>query len=446
MVLIKFTTLFFLLITSLSSFAEIKTSYTKIQGNNPNDINFEKIAFTPFQGVIRKGIDVGWYAIKIENITINSIVSIPPVWVTEIQCYQEKKELLRNKQTLYHSYKITKGYTVYLLVKCKTLAMIPIIIEEEQAAIISYRNTLFVQGIYYGISVAMIVLNVFYFMKFHNKVFIYYSLFLFSISSLLFIQDSLLQIITNNHHIHRSLTLSFQFCSALFGFLFANTYLNLKTYYPQFKYVAYILLTLVSLGSFMFLFTDHPIYFIVCRIGISILHISCWIMAILLLKKESDFIYYIIAYTILIVVSNSYFFSRAIGIDSIDTTTNSIKIGGVIEMLLLGYAVVLRMSKINLANKKIRNELYHFSHEVTNLKNELSIINLRGEEELIKANLNQQEIKILRMISEGKTNQEISGKLFISINTVKYHNKNLYAKLNIKSRKEAKIKYLDLGF
>jgi len=40
------------------------------------------------------------------------------------------------------------------------------------------------------------------------------------------------------------------------------------------------------------------------------------------------------------------------------------------------------------------------------------------------------------MISHGYNNPEIAKKLFISINTVKYHVKNLYLKLDAKNRVE----------
>lgn len=53
-----------------------------------------------------------------------------------------------------------------------------------------------------------------------------------------------------------------------------------------------------------------------------------------------------------------------------------------------------------------------------------------------KANLpvlSKREKEILKLIAEGFTNLEISKQLFISIDTVDTHRKNLYTKLNVKN-------------
>ncbi|MFM2327704.1 MAG: hypothetical protein RIR31_1906 [Bacteroidota bacterium] len=47
--------------------------------------------------------------------------------------------------------------------------------------------------------------------------------------------------------------------------------------------------------------------------------------------------------------------------------------------------------------------------------------------------LSKREKEILKLIAEGLTNLEISKQLFISIDTVDTHRKNLYAKLNVKN-------------
>ena len=59
--------------------------------------------------------------------------------------------------------------------------------------------------------------------------------------------------------------------------------------------------------------------------------------------------------------------------------------------------------------------------------------------------LSEREIEILRLIAQGCSNQVISNKLFLSLNTVKGHNRNLFGKLNVKNRTEAVVRARQLG-
>jgi len=51
--------------------------------------------------------------------------------------------------------------------------------------------------------------------------------------------------------------------------------------------------------------------------------------------------------------------------------------------------------------------------------------------------LTLREKEILKLITEGKGNKEISDSLYISLETVKSHTKNIYKKLKVKNRVEA---------
>jgi LuxR family maltose regulon positive regulatory protein len=51
--------------------------------------------------------------------------------------------------------------------------------------------------------------------------------------------------------------------------------------------------------------------------------------------------------------------------------------------------------------------------------------------------LSERELEILRLIAAGRSNPEIADMLYLSLNTVKWHVKNLYSKLNVGSRIEA---------
>ena len=59
--------------------------------------------------------------------------------------------------------------------------------------------------------------------------------------------------------------------------------------------------------------------------------------------------------------------------------------------------------------------------------------------------LSEREIEVLQLIAEGLTNQEIATHLYITLNTVKGHARNIYSKLGVKSRTQAVAKGKALG-
>ena len=56
--------------------------------------------------------------------------------------------------------------------------------------------------------------------------------------------------------------------------------------------------------------------------------------------------------------------------------------------------------------------------------------------------LTGREQELLIALSEGNTNIQIASELDISLNTVKFHLKNLYSKLNVRNRAQAVVCYL----
>jgi two-component system, sensor histidine kinase LadS len=57
-----------------------------------------------------------------------------------------------------------------------------------------------------------------------------------------------------------------------------------------------------------------------------------------------------------------------------------------------------------------------------------------------KWDLTSREIDVLKLIADGSSNKEIADSLFISVNTVKYHIKNIYSKLQSSGRVKTFLK------
>lgn len=59
--------------------------------------------------------------------------------------------------------------------------------------------------------------------------------------------------------------------------------------------------------------------------------------------------------------------------------------------------------------------------------------------------LSKREKEVLRLLCEGQSYRVIAKKLFVSTNTVRFHLKNIYKKLQVNSRHEAVVKATQLG-
>ena len=59
--------------------------------------------------------------------------------------------------------------------------------------------------------------------------------------------------------------------------------------------------------------------------------------------------------------------------------------------------------------------------------------------------LTPKEVLVLRLLAESKTNKEIAAALFVEVSTVKTHVNNIYSKLSVSNRKEARSKYAEMA-
>jgi LuxR family maltose regulon positive regulatory protein len=59
--------------------------------------------------------------------------------------------------------------------------------------------------------------------------------------------------------------------------------------------------------------------------------------------------------------------------------------------------------------------------------------------------LSQRELDVLRLMTEGLSNREISERLFLAVSTVKGHNQTIFGKLQVQRRTEAVARARELG-
>ena len=59
--------------------------------------------------------------------------------------------------------------------------------------------------------------------------------------------------------------------------------------------------------------------------------------------------------------------------------------------------------------------------------------------------LSERELEVLQLIAEGLTNLEVADRLYLSLNTIKAHTRNIYGKLDAHSRTQAVARARALG-
>jgi LuxR family maltose regulon positive regulatory protein len=59
--------------------------------------------------------------------------------------------------------------------------------------------------------------------------------------------------------------------------------------------------------------------------------------------------------------------------------------------------------------------------------------------------LSERELEVLHYLAAGLTNQEIADRLYLSLNTIKVHTRNIYGKLGVNHRTQAVARAQELG-
>ena len=126
-----------------------------------------------------------------------------------------------------------------------------------------------------------------------------------------------------------------------------------------------------------------------------------------------------------------FFVLKNFGVSLFETNATNLKIGGFMQIIVLSFAVLFREKDLRKYNFFMKNEIRKFSKEIKHRT---------IQEEALKVDLNNlslREREIFDLIVCSKSNKEIAAEINISVNTVKFHVKNIYLKLDIKNRKEA---------
>jgi DNA-binding CsgD family transcriptional regulator len=352
----------------------------------------------------------------------------------------------------YPAFKINKkdlGITYYMKAYFPKEANFPIkVLDEHDFFNHSLLNQSFI-FLYYGTCLMVLLINLMFFYKFKNRIFIYYALFLLSVTGGMLLYDGTLIRLQNLIPLGDHFEFLFRLLECATLILFSIKYLELKDKTPRFVKLTLIFPLIIILNYILYLLTDNYTYVAIGDVIAISVFIVFWVLGFGYWKQMLYAKFYVLGYLLLLPVGIFFFAGYGFGWWKIDGENYIVKIAGWFEMIVFTYALFYRMKVKDNENIEMISSL---KLTLTDMKEMLTVktndvdpyfIFLKENDFTIEP-LTMREIEILKYLNEGLTNPQIGENLFISTNTVKSHVRNIYNKLDIKNRNQLQGKVSEI--
>jgi len=299
----------------------------------------------------------------------------------------------------------------------------------------SLQTKLFNEGLFYGFAITIVLLNLVCFLLFNEKIFLYYSIAIASITSAFFYSDGLFSLIgMEGPLLNLAMQSTLLFIAIGFSALFASKYLSIKDTYPNLKLITLPLFVISGILVLNAWFSNSDLFTNLANTLLLAVVSAYFFAGILLFSKKNYAKFYVIAYCIPLIFAIDFYVLKGFGVDFLFTKTIHLKVAASIEMLILSYAIMFRMRAIKEEGELRNTEMRIFLKRQDSMSRqnvEQLVKDVYLENLIMQYDLDGLEIKLLQYISEGKTNEKIIRKLKLTEIELEEHTKDLYEKLEI---------------
>jgi len=311
----------------------------------------------------------------------------------------------------------------------------------------------FLLGIFFGLMIVMAIYNLLLYFSLKDKAYLLYvGATVFAILTTVStnkLGDQFLW--PNSLGLDAYIYITFAGISMFFSSRFAAVFLKLKEYHnrlDQFMWgIAFLSLLLTALSLFLTIEQITPFG----RWLVLLSFPSYIIVAVIAYRKGfKPAKFYLIAWIPYVLGLITRTMHGAGWLPSNQLVLSSLELGGALEIVLLSFALAYRIKGMQEENALIRAQLQEYISHVVILEEKMQSVNTTEDNVLEKRietiaekhELTERETDVFLYLAKGVNNQKIADELFVSINTVKFHTRNIYEKLDIKKRNEINTRIL----
>lgn len=330
--------------------------------------------------------------------------------------------------------------TVWLKTRLKKEILFPVTVSTETDFYKAESLSLLKLGVYYGIAGIVLLVNIILYFSFREPKFLYYSGLVLMVTLLYAYADGLYVLISRNAIWLNYTSLPVMWGAAVASVLFSVKFLELDKRYVYVCRASIAVLILMACCFFVYIFWGWTGASIVGNMGLPLLLGLYWLVAVLRFKKHTEARFYVFASTLSLIFTLNFFIFRFIGLNFLNLMPGELKFANILQMFVLSIGILHRVKVLHKEHAYYREEIQRYLKERPT--NEVEDVETSLEQDTFgqlqdQFGLSEREIDVLKLLANGLTNQQIGETLYLSSNTVKFHIRNIYLKMDINNRAQA---------
>lgn len=434
-------------------------------------LKFEALNNHPLLSVAKDETGDSWIKGELpkELIRTFAVLQIPTIHIPDFEMYAYKNGLLtpiqkntnlnnRVIKNRYLTYYFRTDSTLYYLnIKKHPVSRLDIIVNETGQFSQMESTSLIQNGLYYGLSLMVIIFNIVLYFVFYDRRFVIYALFQLSLLSIFFYQDGMYYYFSDGRwDFPNFLVWNIAACAILSG-IFTYYFLGLKQQIPYFKKMALWLIGFTIACVALFTLTEIQVFRNLASVFFYLFPSICVYHAVRMFKKDVYARFLILFYGLMLLVGVAYTLQKYLDSPFLSFfDMNVFRLTSILEIIGVSFALIFKVRALQKENEQYRADLrkhltlleehaisskqdFEASEPPPNNVNTSSILIRSFTDDIAdQYELTERETEVLACIWNGDSNQDIADQLYISINTVKFHVSRLYVKLDVKNRSEVR--------